>query len=110
MDDDRLIVENLEEPEEDTAADAAAAPLDPDEFFAINAFRIVYQTNNFFLPQIRDLIDKGEVLNLRPEYQRRLRWNSVQKSKLAHIHHVVDARRATEHLAARHRDAATVEP
>jgi Protein of unknown function DUF262 len=55
---------------------------DPDEFFAKNAFRIVYQTNNFFLPQIRDLIDKGEVLNLRPEYQRRLRWTSVQKSKL----------------------------
>jgi hypothetical protein len=55
---------------------------EPDEFFAKNAFRIVYQTNNFFLPQIRDLIDKGEVLNLRPEYQRRLRWNSVQKSKL----------------------------
>ena len=47
-----------------------------------NAFRIVFQTNNFFLPQIRDLIDKGEVLNLRPEYQRRLRWSTAQKSKL----------------------------
>ena len=55
---------------------------DPDEFFSKNAFRIIYQTNNFFLPQLRDLIDRGEVLNLRPEYQRRLRWNSVQKSKL----------------------------
>lgn len=55
---------------------------DPDEFFAKNAFRIVFQTNNFFLPQIRDLIDKGEVLNLRPEYQRRLRWSTAQKSKL----------------------------
>ena len=37
--------------------------IDADEFFAKNAFRIVYQTNNFFLPQIRDLIDKGEVIN-----------------------------------------------
>lgn len=55
---------------------------DPDSFFAKNAFRIIYQTNNFFLPQIRDLIDKGEVLNLRPEYQRRLRWNTPQKSRL----------------------------
>lgn len=55
---------------------------DPDEFFAKNAFRIIYQTNNFFLPQIKDLIDKGEVLNLRPEYQRRLRWSTAQKSKL----------------------------
>jgi hypothetical protein len=55
---------------------------EPDEFFAKNAFRIIYQTNNFFLPQLRDLVDKGEVLNLRPEYQRRLRWNTVQKSRL----------------------------
>jgi hypothetical protein len=58
------------------------AQQDPDEFFAKSAFRIVYQTNNFFLPQVRDLIDRGEVLNLRPEYQRRLRWTTAQKSKL----------------------------
>lgn len=56
--------------------------IEPDEFFAKNAFRIIYQTNNFFLPQLRDLIDRGEVLNLRPEYQRRLRWSSIQKSRL----------------------------
>jgi len=61
------------EPEEAPDVQAAEPPVDPDEFFAKNAFRIVYQTNNFFLPQIRDLVDKGEVLNLRPEYQRRLR-------------------------------------
>jgi Protein of unknown function DUF262 len=78
MDDDGLIVDNLEEPEEDAAADATVAPVDPDEFFAKNAFRIVY----LFLPQIQDLIDKGEVLNLRPEYQRRLRWSTPQKSRL----------------------------
>jgi hypothetical protein len=71
------------EPEEATDAQAAeATPLEPDEFFAKNAFRVIYQTNNFFLPQIRDLIDKGEVLNLRPEYQRRLRWSTPQKSRL----------------------------
>lgn len=56
--------------------------VDPDKFFAESAFRIVYQTNNFFLTQIRDLIDRGDVLNLRPEYQRRLRWTTAQKSKL----------------------------
>jgi hypothetical protein len=61
---------------------ADVPPIDPDEFFSKNAFRIVYQTNNFFLPQIRDLIEKGEVLNIRPEYQRRLRWSTAQKSKL----------------------------
>ncbi len=61
---------------------ASAAPLDPDEFLAQNAFRIVYQTNNFFLPQIRDMIEQRDAINLRPEYQRRLRWNDTEKSKL----------------------------
>lgn len=68
--------------EAETESADSLEKIDPDEFFAKNAFRIVYQTNNFFLPQIRDLIDKGEVLNLRPEYQRRLRWRTTQKSKL----------------------------
>lgn len=75
------IVDGLEEAEESPVAPVDKS-VDPDEFFARNAFRIIYQTNNFFLPQLRDLIDRGEVLNLRPEYQRRLRWNSIQKSRL----------------------------
>jgi hypothetical protein len=45
-------------------------------------FRVVYQTNNFFLPQIRDLITADGDFNLRPEYQRRLRWSNQQKSLL----------------------------
>ena len=55
---------------------------DPDEFFSQNAFRVIYQTNNFLLPQLKDLIEDGSVLNIRPEYQRRLRWTNPQKSKL----------------------------
>jgi len=55
---------------------------DPDEFLAQNAFRIIYQTNNFLLPQIRDMIERREAINLHPEYQRRLRWTATQKSKL----------------------------
>lgn len=57
-------------------------PIDPEEFLAQNAFRIVYQSNNFFLPQIRQMIEAGDAINLRPEYQRRLRWTNGQKSKL----------------------------
>lgn len=69
--------------EEEVAEEGAQErPQDPDEFLANNSFRIVYQTNNFFLPQIRELIEKREAINLRPEYQRRLRWTNVQKSKL----------------------------
>ena len=69
-------------PEDTIDAKQGSTRVNPDEFFAKSAFRMVYQTNNFFLPQIRDLIDKGEVLNLRPEYQRRLRWSNPQKSRL----------------------------
>jgi hypothetical protein len=56
--------------------------VDPDEFFSKHAFRIVYQTNNFLLPQLKDLVIKGDILNIRPEYQRRLRWATPQKSRL----------------------------
>lgn len=55
---------------------------DPDEFLAKSAFRVVYQTNNFLLPQIRDMIERREAINLSPEYQRRLRWTNTQKSRL----------------------------
>ncbi len=72
----------IDELESESEVELPASREDPDSFFAKNAFRIIYQTNNFFLPQLRELIDRGEVLNLRPEYQRRLRWTSVQKSKL----------------------------
>lgn len=78
----REIIMDAEEEDLPEFDSADARSSDPDSFFAKNAFRIVYQTNNFFLPQIRDLIDKGEVLNLRPEYQRRLRWSTPQKSRL----------------------------
>lgn len=81
MDPREIILDDPDEATEPTP-EVEGDSIDPDEFFAKNAFRIVYQTNNFFLPQIRDLIDKGEVMNLRPEYQRRLRWRTPQKSRL----------------------------
>ena len=46
------------------------------------SFRVIYQSNNFFLPQIQSLINGREVINLRPEYQRRLRWSAGKKSRL----------------------------
>ena len=46
------------------------------------SFRVIYQSNNFFLPQMKDLINSKEVINLRPEYQRRLRWSTKKKSLL----------------------------
>lgn len=45
-------------------------------------FRAIYQTNNFLLPQLKDIIDEDRTVNLRPEYQRRSRWTNKQKSLL----------------------------
>lgn len=45
-------------------------------------FRAIYQTNNFLLPQIKDVVDESRTVNLRPEYQRRSRWSNKQKSLL----------------------------
>lgn len=45
-------------------------------------FRAIYQTNNFLLPQIKDVVDEARTVNLRPEYQRRSRWSNKQKSLL----------------------------
>ena len=38
-------------PEESVDVSAPSTPRGADELFAKNAFRMVYQTNNFFLPQ-----------------------------------------------------------
>ena len=65
--------------QEEVEEEVFPSQVSPDKFFANSAFRMVYQTNNFLLPQIRDLIDRGEVLNLRPPYQRRLRWSRRQE-------------------------------
>lgn len=73
---------DLGETEEADETPVAEDHRDPDEFLAQNAFRIVYQTNNFLLPQILNMINSGEAINLHPEYQRRLRWSPAQKSRL----------------------------
>ena len=69
------------------SADEPEAPVratkeDPEKFFSENAFRVIYQTNNFLLPQLKTLVESGDVLNIRPEYQRRLRWSNPMKSRL----------------------------
>jgi hypothetical protein len=44
--------------------------------------RILQERNDFFLPQVRDLIAVDKWVNLRPEYQRRHRWDEPKQSKL----------------------------
>ncbi len=75
---DGELIEGIEELiREKTMSDAEI-----EEFYATKTFRVVHQNNNFFIPQIKDLIDGKEILNIRPEYQRRLRWTNTQKSQL----------------------------
>ena len=76
------IEESEESPELQTADSLSASDEDVDNQLGGQPFRVVYQTNNFLLPQIRDLIIDGDDVNLRPEYQRRLRWTTTQKSLL----------------------------
>jgi hypothetical protein len=68
--------------EDSELSDFVSALTDPDTFYAQNSFRVIYQTNNFLLPQVRDLISDRQIINIRPEYQRRLRWVGKQKSRL----------------------------
>lgn len=84
MPDQDELLNDLSEAEEEGATQAVAAHSDNEIETAYSnlSFRIVYQTNNFFLPQIKDLIAGREILNLRPEYQRRLRWSNKKKSLL----------------------------
>ena len=78
-----LIDEQLEEDEEISVAEAQRmSDAQIEENYARSSFRVIYQSNNYFLPQIKDLIDGREIINLRPEYQRRLRWTVKQKSLL----------------------------
>jgi len=81
IDENEVAVSGIEEAEE-IPPQRIKSKIDPDEFFCKHAFRVVYQTNNFLLPQLGDLISKGDILNIRPEYQRRLRWITPQKSRL----------------------------
>lgn len=75
----------LEDEGEESLDKILEATTNPDEFYAKRAFRIIYQTNNFLLPQIRDLINSRNIINIRPEYQRRLRWTIPQKSRLIEL-------------------------
>lgn len=44
--------------------------------------RVVQDRNDFFLPHVVDFIRGRKWGNLRPEYQRRLRWDNHKKSRL----------------------------
>ena len=50
--------------------------------FSEGRLRVIQEKNDLFLPHVVDFIKVRKWGNLRPEYQRRLRWSSDKKSKL----------------------------
>lgn len=74
MSNDTDLAKEIDKSEEEPVA--LLEELSPDEAvdaqYSKQPFRVIYQTNNFLLPQIRDLITDGDDVNLRPEYQRSL--------------------------------------
>lgn len=69
--------------EEDGADPSELSETSLDDYFAAHQqLRVVYQTASYFLPQIVSLIGAEGKITLRPEYQRRIRWNEEKKSAL----------------------------
>jgi len=81
-------VDELDETEDASEQSDAEVSIDPkndnevERAYRERSFRIIYQNHNYFLPQLRDLVENREVLNLRPEYQRRFRWSRKKKAHL----------------------------
>ena len=53
-----------------------------EKYFEQGRLRVVQDRNDFFLPHVLDFIEGRSWGNLRPEYQRRLRWDNTKKSRL----------------------------
>jgi Protein of unknown function DUF262 len=71
-----------EESAEGPSAKLALTDKDLERLYDETSSRILQERNDFFLPQIRDFIEKKRWVNLRPDYQRRHRWDQKKQSRL----------------------------
>ena len=74
-----------DEPEEIVAPVAIAANATDraiERHFETGRLRVVQERSELFLPHVVDFIERDKWGNLRPEYQRRLRWDDAKKSRL----------------------------
>jgi Protein of unknown function DUF262 len=77
--------DSVEESEEDIPRHFPKSELTATELEKLyddSSGRILQERNDFFLPQIRDFVQKKRWVNLRPEYQRRRRWDQSKQSRL----------------------------
>jgi len=74
-----------DEPEEVSAPAGVAADATDraiERHFETGRLRVVQERSELFLPHVVDFIERDKWGNLRPEYQRRLRWDDTKKSRL----------------------------
>jgi len=71
-----LVSEDLEEELGKQTHKKATTGAELEKLYDDTSGRILQERNDFFLPQIRDFIETERWVNLRPEYQRRRRWDS----------------------------------
>ncbi|XAP77858.1 DUF262 domain-containing protein [Citromicrobium bathyomarinum] len=77
--------EDFAEEGPETSPRTPKAPMSDREIeaqFQRGRLRVIQEKNDFFLPHVVDFIEGRQWGNLRPEYQRRLRWDQRKKSKL----------------------------
>ena len=75
-------LEDDEEEGEGSSAKLALTDKDLERLYDETSSRILQERNDFFLPQIRDFVEKKRWVNLRPDYQRRHRWDPKKQSRL----------------------------
>jgi hypothetical protein len=71
-----------EEPRRKKRRQPAASDQELEHLYDVSSARILQGRNDFFLPQIQDFVADKKWVNLRPEYQRRLRWDKKKQSRL----------------------------
>ena len=84
---DTDILQDLDQEEDETEISVDTLPPDAsdrkiEDYFERGRLRVVQDRNDFFLPHVLDFIEGRKWGNLRPEYQRRLRWDDKKKSRL----------------------------
>ena len=81
----RIVDKDAEYEQEDETISMQSSDLTDrqiEKIFDQGRFRLHQDRNDFMLPQVLDFIEKRMWMNIRPEYQRRLRWDATKKSRL----------------------------
>jgi hypothetical protein len=78
----KIELDDSEEEVQGSRTVAAQSIADLERRYDESSSRILQERNDFFLPQVRDFVSTNKWVNLRPEYQRRHRWDVRKQSRL----------------------------